>query len=86
MALRCSLQVLRELRVPKKTTDTRHDISEINIECLTINNYFSAFEWWTTRQLPIDDDVELSSVGVREAKFLDNLIKLPSQHSALRIS
>jgi hypothetical protein len=78
MALWCSLQVLRELRVPKKTADTRHDISEINIKCLTINNDFAAFEWWMTRQLPIDDDVELSSVGVREAKFVNNLIKLLS--------
>jgi hypothetical protein len=74
MALWCSLQVLRELRVLKKTVDTCHDISEINIKCLTINNDFMAFEWWMTRQLPIDDDVELSSVGVREAKFVTNLI------------
>ncbi|KAF8221631.1 hypothetical protein L208DRAFT_1414698, partial [Tricholoma matsutake] len=72
MVLWCSLQVLREFRVPKKTTDTCDDISEINIKHLTINNYFSAFEWWTTRQLLINDVVELSSIGVKEAKFLDN--------------
>jgi hypothetical protein len=81
----CSLQVLREFRVPKKPTDTCHDISEINIKCLTVNNYFLASEWWTTQQLLINDVVELSSIGVREAKLLDDLIKL-SQHSHSRIS
>jgi hypothetical protein len=86
MVLWCSLQVLREFRVPKKTTDTHYDILEINIKCLTINNYFSAFKWWTTRQLLIDDVVELSSIGVREAQFLNNLITLPSQHSHSRIT
>ncbi|KAF8218478.1 hypothetical protein L208DRAFT_1494360, partial [Tricholoma matsutake] len=67
MALWCSLQVLQESRVPKKPMDTCDNILEINIKCLTIN-YFSAFEWWTTRQLLINDVVELLSIGVREAK------------------
>src|SRR5438477_334481 len=65
-------ELLSELRITVEGSNTVQNIAMIYLICLTSNYYFLAYESRTARQLVINDEIEFTSILVRQIEaFLD---------------